>query len=189
MEELRDRARADLDGRVVTRAQLPAIRAALAQDFRWVTAPVSLSVADAFFAARHFLLHPEAAEYRTEPVHGFLYEPEGVTAPVTLSAAEIRALAQSCGPAAFLPPAFEAAGKRIGPADLLFGMLDAALGAETVTLTPRPQQCAYEAAYPELRDLRLKGSWIHAPTFEDRYLSDRLRLQAWTIRPEAAEDR
>ena len=185
MEELRDRALADMDGRVVTRAQLPAIRAALARDFRWVTAPVSLSVADAFFAARHFLLHPEAAEYRTEPVHGFLYEPEGVREPVTLSAAEIRALAQRCEPAAFLPPYFEAAGKRVGPADLLFGMLDAALGAETVTVVPRPQQCAYEAAYPELRDLRLKGSWIHAPTFEDRYLSDRLRLQAWTIRPEA----
>ena len=185
VDELRDRALSDICGRVVTRAQLPAIRASLDRDFRWVTAPVSLSVADIFFAARHFLLHPDAAEYRPGKVHGFLYEPEGVTAPVTLRAGEVRALAEGCDPAAFLPPYFESAGKRIGPADLLFAMLDVCQGAETVTLRPRRQQCAYEGAYPALRDLQLKGTWVHAETFEDRWLSDRLRLQAWTIRPES----
>ena len=183
VDELRDRACAGIGGRVVTRSQLPALRASLEEAFRWVTQPVSLSVADVFYAARHFLLRPEPV-FRPGRTHGFLYEPAGTAEPVTLDAAEIRTLAESCDPERFLPPFFELHGKRIGPADLLFAMLDAALGAERVVVRPRPQQCAYEDAYPALRDLRLRGSWIHAKDFEDRWLSDRLRLQAWTIRPE-----
>ncbi len=188
-DELRDRALADIYGRTVTRAQLPAIRASLEERFRWVTEPVSLSVADAFYAARHFLLHPESDEYHPDKVHGFLAEPEGVTEPTALSAEEIRALAAQCSPDRFLPPYFEIGGRRVGPADLLFAMLGAAQGAEAVTVTPRRQQCEYEDVYPALRDLRFEGTWMHAEDFADRWLSDRLRLQAWTIRPEAAEDR
>ena len=95
-DELRDRALADIYGRTVTRAQLPAIRASLEERFRWVTEPVSLSVADAFYAARHFLLHPESDEYHPGEVHGFLTEPEGVTEPTALSAGEIRRIRDAC---------------------------------------------------------------------------------------------
>ena len=97
-----------------------------------------------------------------------------------------RALAAQCGPDRFLPPYFDLGGRHIGPADLLFAMLGAAEGAEAVTVTPRRQQCEYEDVYPALRDLRFAGTWMHAEDFADRFLSDRLRLQAWTIRPEAA---
>jgi len=147
---------------------------------------VSLSVADAFYAARHFLLRPESDEYHPDKVHGFLAEPEGVTQPTTLTADEIRALAAPGGPDRFLPPYFDLGGRHIGPADLLFAMLGAAEGAEAVTVTPRRQQCEYEDVYPALRDLRFAGTWMRAEDFADRFLSDRLRLQAWTIRPEAA---
>lgn len=182
IDELAEKATANIRGRTVNRDQLSAIRDALAASFRWVTEPAELSVADCFFAAKHFLDSDEP--YHPGRVHGFLQAPEGVSAPVTLTADEVRRLAAMADPAEFLPPYFEADGKRVGPADLLFAMLDVAMGAETVTVTPKPQQCDYEAAYPSLKDTQLAHTWLHADSFEDRYLSDRLRLQAWTIRPE-----
>jgi hypothetical protein len=48
-------------------------------------------------------------------------------------------------------------------------------------LTPRAQQIDL-APYPVLRDLQLRGTWRHNDAFQDAYLSDRLRWQAWTIR-------
>ena len=182
MDALRDEVVTEMTSRTVDFGMLPEIRAALSESFRWTDAPVSLSVADCFFAARHFLF--SKAPYHPGKVHGFLYEPEGVQAPVVLDADAVRAAAAGISPDEFLPPYFTVSGKRIGPADLLFAMLDAAMGAESVTVQPRRQQCVYEEAYPNLRDIALKGSWLHADTFEDRYLSDRLRLQAWTLRPE-----
>ncbi len=184
LEEMRDRALKSMSGRTVTRAHLPAVREALSAHFRWITEPVPLSVADAFHAARHFLLHPDAEQYHPGKVHGFLSEPCSVRETAVLTKDEVRALAERCSPDAFLPPFFATAGGRIGPADLLFAMLDTALGADRVTLIPRPQQCAYEDTYPALCSLRLEGTWVHARDFKDRFLSDRLRLQAWTIRPE-----
>ena len=40
----------------------------------------------------------------------------------------------------------------------------------------------YTDALPELKTFRLKGTWVHTPQLEDRYLSDRLRWQLWTLR-------
>jgi hypothetical protein len=34
---------------------------------------------------------------------------------------------------------------------------------------------------PQLKDLSLRG-WVQSDDFEDRYLSDRLRYQSWTMR-------
>ena len=185
VDDLRDAAVADIEGRTVTREQLPTIERSLRRCFQWITSPVSLSIADAFYAAQYFLLHPSEQVYHPGKVHGFLYEPKGVADVTELTAEEIRTLAASCDPSAFIPPCFEINGKRIGPADLLFAMLSAAQGAETVPVEPKRQQCMYEGAYPNLAELRLEGSWVHMKSFRDRYLTDRLRLQAWTIRPEA----
>jgi len=32
--------------------------------------------------------------------------------------------------------------------------------------------------------MNISGKWIHPPEFRDRYLSERLRLQLWTLRIE-----
>jgi len=184
MDDLRDEVVANMEGRTVTRDLLAEMERQLSAKFRWVTAPVSLSVADCFYAARHFLLNPAATEYKPDKVHGFLYEPEGVQSAVTLTADEIRTLAEPCNPADFLPPYFEINGKRVGPADLLFAMLQAAQGAETVVIEPKAQQCDYEDVYPSLKSIRLENSWVHSKSFKDNWLTDRLRLQAWTLRPE-----
>lgn len=182
VDALRDEVTAAMADRTVTYEMLPDIRASLEKRFRWTDAPVPLSVADCFFAAGHFLFSREP--YHPGKARGFLYEPEGVKAPVTLTADEVRRAAASVSPEEFLPPYFTVSGKRVGPADLLFAMLDVAMGAEAVTLSPRRQQCDYEETYPSLLYTGFRNTWLHADTLEDRYLSDRLRLQAWTLRPE-----
>ena len=170
-----------MEKRTVTRDMLPAIREKLLESFTWLSEPVSLSIADCFHAARHFLTSDEA--YVPGKVYGFLREPEGTNEVVTLSRAEVMELAGKADPAAFLPPYYTINGKKIGPADLLFAMLDVCSGAEAVTVSPKAQQCDH-SRLPALKSLSLRGKWMHSPDFEDRYLSDRARLQAWTIRTE-----
>ena len=75
VDALRDEVTAAMADRTVTYEMLPDIRASLEKNFRWTDAPVPLSVADCFFAARHFLFSREP--YHPGKVHGFLYEPEG----------------------------------------------------------------------------------------------------------------
>lgn len=181
VDALREEALAMDKGRIVTKDMLPQIRKALEREFTWMSSPVSLSVADCFYAAKHFM--DAGTPWEAGKVHGFLYAPEGVKEETVISAATVRALAAQCSPEKFLPPYFEAEGKRIGPADLLFAMLDVAEGAESVTLKPRAQQCDY-SRLPALRDVRL-GEWMEGDDFGNRWLSERLRLQAWTIRTEA----
>jgi hypothetical protein len=40
------------------------------------------------------------------------------------------------------------------------------------------------AEFYNMDRFRLRGTWMHAPTFEDRFVTARLRLEAWTIRLE-----
>ena len=37
---------------------------------------------------------------------------------------------------------------------------------------------------PGIETMRLSGSWIHPDSFKDAYVSERLRLQLWTLRIE-----
>lgn len=183
-DKLSEKVKKEQEGRIVRREDLPAIGKNLTGNFTWMDTPVSLSVADCFFAARYFLLNPNEDFYRPGMVHGFLKVPIGTDETVTLSGEEVRSMAETCSSGNFLPPYFEINGKRIGPADLLFAMLSVAEGESSVTVTPRNQQCSYEETFPSLANMRLKGEWIFSKDFEDRYISDRLRLQAWTIRRE-----
>lgn len=167
--------------RVVTKDMLPAIRKNLEKELLWMNDPAELSVADCFFAARHFM--DSDVPYKPGKVHGFLYEPCGITESVTLNADQVRRMAKDCDPADFLPPSFTADGITVGPADLLFAMLAVAEGEEKVTLMPRAQQCDL-SRLPWVSKVRFENTWLFSPDFKDRYLSDRLRLQAWTARVE-----
>lgn len=181
VSELVQRINAENEARVVTKDMMPAIEAALTKRFIDVRSPVRLSIADCFFAAKHFLMSDKP--YRPGKVHGFLETPQGVTEETTLTAEEVRKLAAETSPEKFLPPYFIINEKMIGPADLLFAMFAVLRGEETVTLSPRPQQYDLDEL-PWLRDLSLRGTWMHSDSFEDKYISDRLRLQAWTLRIE-----
>ena len=64
---------------------------------------------------------------------------------------------------------------------LITAALAVLTGAEHVTLTPAPWQIDL-GQFPALQSLTYKNVWIHIKELEDRWLSDRFRLQSWTLR-------
>ena len=75
-------------------------------------------------------------------------------------------------------------GKRIGPADFLFAALEAIeTGAATVKISPRDQLGSFKEV-PAIERMNISGAWVHTKEFKDEYLSERLRLQLWTLRIE-----
>ena len=159
--------------RVIRRGDIPALRDALRGQ---VNPTGRFCVADILQAAVHFLLTEDEAFYPGK-VYGFLYEPRGITSPVAVTAEQVCALAVTLDFSAFLPPQIG----ELGPADFLTAALETLCGAEEITLTPQPQQIDLDP-YPLMRDLKLKKSWRHSDDFEDRWLSERMRRQAWTLR-------
>lgn len=171
--------------RAITRDDLPMIRTALMREFGCIREPASWCVSDVFQAAVRML----RGETRHEPgkVYGFLSRPRGVTAPTTVSADGLRATARGLDLGTFLPPEIEVDGRKIGPADFLFGALDVLVtGATSVTLTPREQLGSFKEI-PSLEKQNLAGSWVHLPSFKDEFVSERLRLQLWTLRIDPCE--
>lgn len=166
-------------GRKVTKDMLPDIKAALEKNFSCVDAPVRLCVADCFAAARHFLFSDEP--FYPGRVFGFLEEPFGVTEPLTLTADQVRQLAKSVDLNGFFPTHFVFEGKTVGAADLLFAMLDVAMGKETVTVLPKKQQCDLPKDAGRYFRETLRGTWLFSKDFKDEHLTRRLMLQAWTV--------
>ena len=163
-------------------ADLPGVKAALERNFGPVDSPASWCVADVFLAVVGFLRGESA--YSPGRVYGFLSAPRGVTAPVAVSRAALVRAAHEMDVTKFLPPSIRVGDAEIGPADFLFAAMETlATGAETVVVRPREQLGDLDAL-PELKSFRLKGTWVHTPALEDRFLSDRLRWQLWTLRRE-----
>ena len=182
---LREIARTIKPRRTVTAADLPALRDALARSFGPVDAPASYSVADVFQAAVRMLRGE--TEYRPGRVYGFLSKPVGVSAALRVRADDLRAAARGMDLSRYLPASIAVGSRTIGPADFLFAALDVLVsGADEVEVVPREQLGSLENA-PGLVDYYICGyeKWcIHSPDFKDRYLSDRLRYQLWTVRYE-----
>lgn len=163
-------------------ADLPAVKAALERELGPVENPASWSVADVFLAVVGFLRGGKA--YAPGKVYGFLDEPRGVARPVEVARAELAAAAREMDVSKFLPSSIRVGGAEIGPADFLFAALEALVdGKEKIVVSPRGQLGSLDGL-PELKSFRLKGTWVHTPALEDRYLSDRLRWQLWTLRRE-----
>ena len=167
----------------ITRAEVPAIRAALLKSLAPVEAPASWCVADCFQAAVK-LLRGER-EHVPGKVYGFLEMPSGVPAPVKVKAAALREAARRISLKRFLPHAIDVGGASIGPADFMLAALEVLeSGADEVTVEPRDQLGDVKTLMPGLYGYTTKGTWRYMPTYEDRYLSDRLRYQLWTLRYE-----
>lgn len=169
----------DPSGRVIRKADIPALKAALDEDFFPVTEPGSFCLSDIFLACRDLLTGAEAHECGF--VYGFIDIPYAVPQPVKVTADELRESAAAMDVSRFLPAKIEVGGKTIGPADWLRAALTVLSGSEEAVVVPDRWQIDLNE-FPRLRDLDLKGSWVHSPGLEDRWLSDRLRLQSWTIR-------
>ena len=107
-----------------------------------------------------------------------------MTEPCVVSAADLRAAAAKLDLSTFLPAEIGVGGLRIGPADFLFAALEVLdTGTAEVKVAPREQLGSFKEV-PGVEKMNISGKWAHEPTFTDQYLSERLRLQLWTLRIE-----
>jgi len=167
----------------ITRADIPLIRAALEKRLGPVEEPASWSVADCFQAAVRLLRGEK--EYIPGKVYGFLDHPAGVEKATAVEVAALEKAAAKMDLGRFLPTSLDVGGTAVGPADFMFAAFAAMeTGAREVTVTPRDQLGDVKALMPGLDGYTTKGKWKYMPSYEDRYLSDRLRWQLWTLRYE-----
>ena len=167
---------------VIARKDVPAIRRALSADFTCIREPASWCVADAFQAAVR-LLRGES-ECRPGKVYGFLARPKGVSETAEVSAADLKAAAAKIDLSTFIPAEIAVGAKTIGPADFLFAALEVLeTGAESVKVVPREQLGSFKEV-PGVEAMKISGKWLHPDSFKDECLSERLRLQLWTLRIE-----
>ena len=120
-------------------------------------------------------------EHLCGDVYGFLSKPYEITKELTLTKEDIISACDQIKDGEFLPEKIKAGNEFIGPADWLFGAMEVILGADTVKVAPKPQLPSLDCM-PEVRDSDFKGTWQHSDSFEDKYLSDRLRYQSYTMR-------
>ncbi|MHB1153207.1 MAG: hypothetical protein ACYCWE_13420 [Eubacteriales bacterium] len=165
--------------RKVTRDMLPELHASLLSHFGYVTEPINLSLSEIFTAVTAFL--KGAGSFTTGKSYGFLETPYGVEKSCYVSAAGLLNAANEMRVIDFLPVKIKVGDTDIGPADYLYAALDFLYGeTDMICIKPKPQQCSLDE-FPYLRDFSLKGDWMYSNDFKDEYLSERLKLQAWTI--------
>jgi hypothetical protein len=165
--------------RVIKKSDIPSIYASLKNSFFPLQEPSSFSLCDIMLACRDFLLGKDT--HKCGDVFGFLDKPYEIKEKLTVSAQDIIDACPQIKDGKFLPEKIFVNGRVIGPADWLFGALEVLLGATSVDILPKPQLPCLDCM-PEVRDSDFKGTWQHSDTFEDKYLSDRLRYQSWTMR-------
>lgn len=165
--------------RVVKRDFVPEIKKHLTKSFFPMQKPISLSLSDMMLACRDFLDGKD--EHLCGDVYGFLDKPYEISAPITVSADDIIASCEQIKDGEFLPAKIKVGEEYIGPRDWLYAALDVILGAPCVEISPNPQLPCLNCM-PEVRDSDFKGTWQHSDSFEDNYLSDRLRYQSYTMR-------
>ena len=172
--------------RPLTRADLPAVAAALEKDFGPLSKPGSYCVAEVFQAAVRFLRGEQS--FLPVKAYGFLSQPVGVAKATEVRADDLRAAAAKLDLNWYLPSSIEVGGQSLGPADFLFAALEVLeSGAEKVTVVPREQLGSFEKLpQSELwKNFKYLAGWpIHAEDLADQLLADRLRWQLWTLRYE-----
>lgn len=133
-----------------------------------------------FQACRAFLCG--AAQYLCGKNRGFLSEPVCAVSDFRVTKDQLCEAAEAMDETEFLPTSIMVGNETIGPADFLCAALEILCGADSALITARRVQLPALDAIPQTRDLSFVGTWMHSDDFEDRYLSDRLRLQSWTMR-------
>ena len=169
------------DVRTIDIETLKQIRPMLKERFFPITVPNSYCISDIFLACANLLCGAES--HTCGKVYGFLSEPYSITEKTLITKEEAVALAKSITDYDFLPPVFLINEKKIGPRNLLDAFFAFLLdGVDSfVSESNAPWQIDLNE-FPSLRDLDYKASWISGKDLKDDFLSDRLRLQSWTIR-------
>ena len=167
--------------RVIRREDLPAIRAHLQNGLYPFAHGASYSLYDLFHACRAFLRG--AQEYVCEKSYGFLSTPMSASRIRQVTAEDLIFASENARAGAFLPEGLALEdGEIIGCADFLYAALDILCGAASAEIVPGQPQLPSLDRLPQTRDLALAGTWRHSDDFSDTYLSNRLRLQSWTMR-------
>ncbi len=168
--------------RKITRGMLPMIRAQLQKELAPLKSPLSLSVSEVFDACEYFIKNEKENTYTPKRTYGFLSQPQALQKEIKVCAKSLLTAVKNIERERFIDSGFHLDGEVLGPADMLFLMLDYLCGEnEILTARPRRQLVSVDML-PNLKTLSLKGTWIHSDEFEDKYLSERLRLQSWTMR-------
>lgn len=165
--------------RIVTKEQIKEIYTHLQNGLFPMQKPYSLSLADMTLACRDLLQGKK--EHLCGDVYGFLSKPYEITEEFTLSKDDIISACDQIKDGEFLPEKIKVGNEYIGPADWLYSALEVLMGQESVIVKPKAQLPSLDCM-PEVRDSAFKGTWQHSDSFEDKYLSDRLRYQSWTMR-------
>jgi hypothetical protein len=162
--------------------EIPAIRRSLLERL----GPVESlwCVSDVFQAAVRLLRGEKS--HAPGYVYGFLEPPVGVKSAKKVKSADLKAAADKIDLSTFIPPEIDVGGTLIGPADFLFAALEfLETGADEIKVEPRDQLGPLHQLNPSLATYNMKGGWpLYEDSFEDRYLTARLRLQLWTLRYE-----
>lgn len=166
--------------RMITRAELPKIKTHLENGLYPFSDGASYSLSDLFHACRAFLCGENT--YLCGKVMGFLSAPECASVPCTVTEQQLKKTAASIPADGFLPTNLTVDGITIGPADFLYAALEILCGEKTAQIISGREQLPSLDAIPQTRDLSFVGTWMHSDSFRDLYLSDRLRLQSWTMR-------
>lgn len=172
--------------RIVKREHIKDLYSSLRERIFPVQDPMSLSLADMMLACRDFLKGKN--EHICGDVYGFLDKPYEIEREITLTSKDIISACDQIKDNEFLPNQIKVGKEYIGPTDWLLGAMEVILGKETILISPKPQLPSLDCM-PEVRDSNFKGTWQHSDSFEDKYLSDRLRYQAYTMRFRASSRR
>ncbi len=165
--------------RIIKRADIPNLYKSLKNALFPVQEPISLSLSDIMLACRDILIGKD--EHICGDVFGFLSKPYEITKALLVSAQDIISACDQIKDGEFLPEKIKVGNEFIGPADWLYAAMEVILGADRVNILPKSQLPSLDCM-PEVRDSAFKGTWQHSDSFEDKYLSDRLRYQSWTMR-------
>ena len=167
------------EARIVKMEHISELYASLKESIFPVQDPMSLSLADMTLACRDLLMGK--SEHICTDVYGFLSKPYEITKEITVTKENIMDGCSQIKDNEFLPEKIKVGNEYIGPTDWLIGAMEVLLGSNTVKISPKPQLPSLDCM-PEVRDSNFKGTWQHSDSFEDNYLSDRLRYQSYTMR-------
>ena len=165
--------------RTVTLADIPAIKREIDKELYPIKAPINLSLSDIFLACRALILGEKS--HTCQKVRGLLSKPYAIIEPLTLTKEELVKCAASIDPEGFIPEKIAIGNKVIGPADFIRAALAILTGKDTVTVLPGPAMPSFRA-FPRLETICFKGGWMQSDDFMDNYISERLRLQIYTMR-------
>jgi hypothetical protein len=165
--------------RVIKREHIAELYNSLRERIFPVQSPMSLSLADMTLACRDFLQGKN--EHICGDVYGFLDKPYEIEREITVTSKDIISACEQIKDNEFLPSKIKVGNEYVGPTDWLIGAMEVILGKETILISPKQQLPSLDCM-PEVRDSDFKGTWQHSDSFEDKYLSDRLCYQSYTMR-------